>query len=150
MHSYDITTVIDLSTGAGNMALTCIRQRKPYFGITLTPQHTEHLLSWLVHQTWLSFLDESCKLYIPELAKIMEEPAGKKDDDPVPKPKAKAKGAAKPKPKSKPEAKPEKPEAKPEAKPEGKPEGKPEAKGKNKAKAKVSFYVIGSCGRKLV
>ena len=57
MHSYDITSVIELTAGPGNCALTCIRQRKPYFGITLTDDHSELLNSWLVHQTWLSFLD---------------------------------------------------------------------------------------------
>ena len=96
VHSYDLEGVIDLSAGNGQLALTCIRQRKPYFGITLTEAHSAELLNWLTSKVWSSFLDESSKLYVPALAKIMaaadgdEDPAG----SPEKKPKAKAQGKA--------------------------------------------------------
>ena len=77
------------------MALTCIRQKKPYFGITLTPKHSEVLIARLIHHTWLSLLDESSKLYVPELAKIME--GGLTADTNEKKPKGKATAKGKPK-----------------------------------------------------
>ena len=91
VHSYDLEAVIDLSAGNGQLALTCIRQRKPYFGITLTEAHSAELINWLTSKVWSSFLDESSKLYVPALAKIMAAEEGDADD-PAGSPAKKAKG----------------------------------------------------------
>ena len=73
IHSYDLSAVIDLSVGAGNVALSCIRQRRPYFGVTLTECHSAELIEWLTARVWASFMDEASPLYIAEVAKIVAE-----------------------------------------------------------------------------
>ena len=49
-HSYDLCAVISLTVGPGNDALTCVRNRKPFFGVTLTAEHSAALTKWLESQ----------------------------------------------------------------------------------------------------
>lgn len=49
-HSYDLSAVISLTVGPGNDALTCVRNRKAFFGVTLTAEHSATLTKWLEAQ----------------------------------------------------------------------------------------------------
>ena len=87
----------------------------------------------------MSFLDEKCKLYIPELAEIMEGSTTKDDDT------AKATGKAKAKGKAQVKKAADKPTEKPAEKPAAKAAGKAATKslkGKGKAKPKVSLALV--------
>lgn len=77
-HCYDLAAVISLTAGPGSDALTCVRQRKPYFGVTLTDEHSNQLITWLEKKVWKAFTCEKDKLYQPGLAEII---SGREDDE---------------------------------------------------------------------
>ena len=43
MHSYGLAGIVSLATGPGHDAFVAISNRKPFFGLTLSESHTEHL-----------------------------------------------------------------------------------------------------------
>ena len=73
VYSFDIVSVVELAVGQGNLALTQVVRKKPYFGITLTEAHTAGVKDWLISQVWQAFLTEGCKIFQADLAVIMQD-----------------------------------------------------------------------------
>ena len=75
VHSYDVVSLVDLAVGQGNAALTALlsKKPKPYFGITITPEHTSGVKDWLASQVWKAFLTEGSRIFAADLAAIMQE-----------------------------------------------------------------------------
>lgn len=92
INDYFVKTVIDLSPGAGTLALTCIRRRVGYLGICMSDAHREGLRGVLVDGILSAMQEEGSGLYQPRLVQAMSgqtpDPAAKA------KAKAKAKGSA--------------------------------------------------------
>ena len=47
MHAVDACGVIALTMGEGRWAMNCIRQRVPFFGVTLSDAHTKMVITKL-------------------------------------------------------------------------------------------------------
>ena len=79
MHSYELRAVFCLTAGSGEMALTCLRNRRPYFGICLSTAHKEALLARLEKLVWASYQQSGDKLYESGLVDLIK--ASKKDEN---------------------------------------------------------------------
>lgn len=54
-------------------ALSCIKRRKPFFGIALTERRAQEIMQFLQVQVFGCFLDQNGPLFQPALAELMEE-----------------------------------------------------------------------------
>jgi len=72
-HSFNLVAMVGMAIGQGNDALTCVKRRKPYFGLTLTNMHAELVIEWLVKQTWKACMTPGSGIYEAELATLMKE-----------------------------------------------------------------------------
>ena len=52
IHSYDLKSCWGLTAGNGNLALTCLCQRRAFFGVCLSQAHKDSLLAWLEQRVW--------------------------------------------------------------------------------------------------
>ncbi len=87
-HSYDLVGVVSLTAGAGNDAIACLMQRKPWCGVVLSQKRAEALQEWLYRQVWKAMCTESSGLYESELASLVKD--AEVAVDTVPKPRAKS------------------------------------------------------------
>lgn len=94
-HSYDLRCVYALTIGDGSWAMTCLRLRRPLFGICLTEEHKVALLAKLECEVWKAMSTEKDKLFEPGLYELMTNATKLPEDNAKskPKPKAKSKNA---------------------------------------------------------
>ena len=97
-HDFNSVATISLATGPGTDALHSIKLRKPYFGITLTAEHTKWLKIWLEKMVWQAFCTEGDKLFQPELHTLLQtgKGEGQEPEDEEGKPKNPKKPRTKP------------------------------------------------------
>ena len=72
MHSYDVRAAFSVTAGQGDLALTCLRNRRPFFGVCLTTAHKDALLARLEQQIWLAMQTTGDKLYEAGLAELVK------------------------------------------------------------------------------
>ena len=82
MHSYELKAIFALTAGAGDMAMTCLRNRKPFFGICLSEAHKDALLARLEQQVWSAMQAPSDKLYESGLAELLKQ-SGQAEAEPL-------------------------------------------------------------------
>ena len=72
LHSYRLDAIIDLSCGDGQLALTCARNRTPYFGFALTEKHATLLRDHLIEEILKGMVNEADPMFDPQLASIAQ------------------------------------------------------------------------------
>lgn len=72
-HSFNCAAMVSCNAGAGHDAYVCVLNRKPFFGVTLTDEHTHHLKIHLEKMVWKAMLTDKSKLHCVELAALMKE-----------------------------------------------------------------------------
>ena len=90
LHDYFVKNVIDLTPGAGTMALTCVKKHVGYLGLCMSEEHLAGIRAVLLDGILAAMQEEGSGLYQPRLATALNPDA----KEPAPKPKAKAKAAA--------------------------------------------------------
>jgi hypothetical protein len=109
LSDYHISHVIDLTPGAGLMALAAIRKKLPYLGIAFTETHRKELDDHLTYLVQQEYITEGSNLYEPAFAELV----AKGTSAAKAKGKAKTQGKAKAKdPKAKTKGKAKDPKAK--------------------------------------
>ena len=84
-----------MTIGDGSWAMTCLRLRRPLFGICLTEEHKVALLAKLECEVWKAMSTEKDKLFEPGLYELVTNATKLPEDNAKskPKPKAKSKNA---------------------------------------------------------
>lgn len=90
LHDYFVKNVIDLTPGAGTMALTCVKKHVGYLGLCMSEEHLAGIRAVLLDGILAAMQEEGSGLYQPRLATALNPDA----KDPAPKAKAKAKAKA--------------------------------------------------------
>lgn len=80
IHSYDLKSCWGLTAGNGNLALTCLRQRRAFFGVCLSQAHKDSLLAWLEQRVWAGMQVETDKLFEAGLVELIESTKEDKGD----------------------------------------------------------------------
>ena len=80
-HSYNLKCMYALTVGDGSMAMTCLRLRRPLFGVCLTIAHKTALLSKLEADVWKAMQTEKDKLFEPGLFELVKSATGPAAED---------------------------------------------------------------------
>ena len=129
--SYSMMAVVGLTTGQGNHAWTCVRERRHFFGVCFTQVHANEVYKHLVTRYLRLMATEGNDHYDKGFAAIYAKTPGLVvPEGPTPKPKAKSK-PRKPKPAA-PAENQEEEKTKPAAMGKGKSKARPKPKQKTK------------------
>ena len=72
MHSYDLRAIFSLTVGQGDLALTCLRYRRPFFGLCLSSAHRDGLMARLEQLIWQAMQTTGDKLYEAGLVELIK------------------------------------------------------------------------------
>ena len=103
VHRYNLQSVFSLTAGQGDLAMTMLRNRRPYFGICLSQPHKDALFARLEQQVWAAYQKEGDKLYEPNLVELIKSSNTNDDEGETPNPKKQPKRPRKPKDPANPE-----------------------------------------------